>query len=391
MTYLCLLLKFKMRSPYSLGCALFSGPPRGIIFNATAMIPSVPYLSDPAQSGIKFRQFGSEFSRRKADVIGHSQFEPMRDPFDPYLDGREQCRTVRSSRENIDSGWQSDGGEVFNGTLQGPLHRFSEGNSISTSVFDLPSDILDQPDSTRFDALSLNVSFEMYAYYYTDNPFNPTFEQPMRLSTHSTPYSKIPWQWGGLAYFDAQNSPTVKYILQSSMTTPLGPVPAIPASTPRASNGILGSTPWRNCPDSPAPTTVALDSVRYFVRNQYNRILERNPEPGGWDAWTSVIARCIFDPICIHNNRIITARGIFDSPEHLNREPELGSNPVCSPQYNTAYVRLCYMTYLDRMPGGGEDQGWINYLNNTCDYTTVVGGFVDSIEYRNRNTGVVYP
>src|SRR5205085_11942003 len=132
----------------------------------------------------------------------------------------------------------------------------------------------------------------------------------------------------------------------------------------------------------------ALDGVRYFVRNQYLRILNHEPDAGGWDAWTSVITRCGFDANCVHHNRIVTARGIFDSPEHLSREPGL-QNPFCSSAYNTAYVHLCYMSYLFREPSNGEDQGWINYLNSTCDYSTVIGGFIDSTEYRNKYGGVV--
>jgi len=115
------------------------------------------------------------------------------------------------------------------------------------------------------------------------------------------------------------------------------------------------------------------------------------PEEDGWDAWTSVIARCVFDSSCIHTMRIVTARDIFNSPEHLSREPELGTNPVGSPEYNRAYVRLCYMTYLGRMPENGEDQGWIDFINSTGDYTTLIGGFVNAPEYRDDYFGVVYP
>src|SRR5205085_4787025 len=105
---------------HSLGCASFQGPQHGIIFNARADIPAVQYLSDPAQSGIKFRHFGSEYSRRKMDLFFNALSS---NPYEPYLDGREQCLTGRTSRGDIESGWQSDGGEVFNGSYQ-PLPRF---------------------------------------------------------------------------------------------------------------------------------------------------------------------------------------------------------------------------------------------------------------------------
>lgn len=88
--------------------------------------------------------------------------------------------------------------------------------------------------------------------------------------------------------------------------------------------------------------------------------------------------------------RIVVARDIFNSPEHLNREPALGTNPVGSPEYNRAYVRLCYTTYLEHEPQNGEEQGWINFINSTGDYTTLIGGFVNSPEYRSKYVGVVF-
>jgi len=64
---------------------------------------------------------------------------------------------------------------------------------------------------------------------------------------------------------------------------------------------------------------------------------------------------------------------MVDSPELVNKE------------LNAGFVYMQYVGYLRRDP---EEQGymnWLNYLNaNPGDYNTMVWGFVDSIEFRNR-------
>ena len=73
---------------YTLGC--WAGTTdNGIVWNATAQIPSGQYLSDPAQSGVKFVQAVSAYRKR-------------------LVNGNTQCWTARSSESNIASGWQLD-------------------------------------------------------------------------------------------------------------------------------------------------------------------------------------------------------------------------------------------------------------------------------------------
>lgn len=54
-----------------MGCAFYVNPDyeRGITFNATAQIPNDTYLSDPAQSGVKFVQLVSAY--RKLYALGN--------------------------------------------------------------------------------------------------------------------------------------------------------------------------------------------------------------------------------------------------------------------------------------------------------------------------------
>jgi thermolysin len=130
-----------------------------------------------------------------------------------------------------------------------------------------------------------------------------------------------------------------------------------------------------------------IDDSRTFVRRLYLDFFNREPDTGGWNAWTDYINGCGNDPQCRVDRRIVTARGFMESGENRTRVggafnpafPGPGDTP-----YNREYVRQCYLTFLRRSPGGGEEQGWLNYLFSTADYHTTVYGFIYSNEYRVR-------
>jgi thermolysin len=130
-----------------------------------------------------------------------------------------------------------------------------------------------------------------------------------------------------------------------------------------------------------------IDDSRNFVRQLYLDILGRQPDTGGWNAWTDYINGCVNDPGCRVDRRIVTARGFLESGENRTRVggafnpafPGPGDTP-----YNREYVRQCYISFLRRVPGEAEMQGWLNYLFSTGDYSTVVHGFIYSHEYRAR-------
>jgi subtilisin family serine protease len=54
-----------------------------------------------------------------------------------------------------------------------------------------------------------------------------------------------------------------------------------------------------------------IDDSRAFIRQQYLDFLNREPDPGGWDFWTSQITGCGSDPICTHNRRIDVSAAFF--------------------------------------------------------------------------------
>ena len=55
----------------------------------------------------------------------------------------------------------------------------------------------------------------------------------------------------------------------------------------------------------------AIDEPRSFIRQQYLDFLNREPDPGGWDYWTSGITECGNDLRCIHNRRIDVSAAFF--------------------------------------------------------------------------------
>lgn len=59
----------------------------------------------------------------------------------------------------------------------------------------------------------------------------------------------------------------------------------------------------------------AIDSTDYFVRQQYLDFLDREPDQGGLDYWTSQIAQCGGDETCVHNRRIDVSAAFFIEQE----------------------------------------------------------------------------
>ena len=73
--------------------------------------------------------------------------------------------------------------------------------------------------------------------------------------------------------------------------------------------------------------------------------------------------------------------GVIESPEFKQMHPILLNNSPGTPAYNDEYVRQLYLCLLQREPDGAIGQ-WPNYINSTGDYDGLVGGFVNSTEYR---------
>ena len=58
-----------------------------------------------------------------------------------------------------------------------------------------------------------------------------------------------------------------------------------------------------------------IDDARFFVRAQYLDSLEREPDQGGWDYWTSVIQSCGNNAKCLQEQRAKVSAAFFVEKE----------------------------------------------------------------------------
>ncbi|MDT4952035.1 MAG: hypothetical protein QOJ02_173 [Acidobacteriota bacterium] len=339
---------------YILGCP---NSPYGITFSATTKIPSGSYLTDPAQSGIKYVQI---VSLLRKDIN--------------Y--GRVRCRTARNSESDTGSGWQLDTDDPYRTTS---VVRFSQGNILTTQETDAPSVALTLTDfDYDSDAYYINDVFETYIVYFTgSNPSAPIFQRAIGLENSPKPAARIAWSWGGQTVYDPASP--YSYQLQFSLVPPRSYVAeAVDFMRPYTGNAAdLGPA---QCPGGPPVSNNPIDSSRFFVRQQYCDILNRPPD-GLWIYWIREVTLCGFDQTCINNHSIAIARGFYESSEFRQTHPALQQNPGTS-EYNEEYVRQLYRTLLWREPDAAYHD-WVNILNQTGDYSGVVGGFINSTEYRN--------
>jgi hypothetical protein len=117
---------------------------------------------------------------------------------------------------------------------------------------------------------------------------------------------------------------------------------------------------------------------------QYEDLLNREPDTGGFNAWNNVINSCGNDSSCINNQRINTVRGFIESLEFRLSHPILLNNNPGTQAYNEEYVKQLYVCLLRRQPDAGGLAAWVGVLNSTGDYSLVVNGFINSTEYRRR-------
>lgn len=354
---------------YSFGCYQAGGPDDGIIFTAKAQIPSGQYLSNPAQSGIKIRQLISQFRKRVNDTGN----------------GNIECRTVRSSQDQVDTGWQLDA-EAMTSFVHTPP-TFAQGNTLTYSAFDSPSDFLDSlllGVFTMNDVVFVDDRFQTYVDYYVGDPLSPTFKRPLKIASENTyNFSYVGWKWNGQAIFGASDS--LKYRLQFTNTPSLF---MAGTNTLPALQGNVSGNNYGRCLGDPAPSTNMIDGARCFVKQLYWDFLYRAPDQAGWDFWLGGITQCAFDPGCINYRKLEVAKAFFFSGEFIQSDPEM-ANPPGTPNfdptvYNRAFVRHCYNNFLRRAPDQAGWDHWTGVLNSNGNYNEMINAFIVSIEYRDR-------
>ncbi|WP_375765005.1 DUF4214 domain-containing protein [Archangium gephyra] len=130
-----------------------------------------------------------------------------------------------------------------------------------------------------------------------------------------------------------------------------------------------------------ALTTNPIDSSEFFIRQTYLDVVKREADSGGYSFYLNFLQSCNGDSACLASNRVAIARGLLESAENRQQDPEL--NPASS-GYNSAFVTHCYTNFLRRQPSAAESSYWVSLLTSSGDYSGVVNGFITSTEYRRR-------
>jgi len=366
---------------HSIGCwQPPEGPENGIVWTATANIPSATYLSDPAESGIKFIQAVDLFIKFMKD-------------------GNRNCITGRVS--DIGQHWFLDSDDPYNHDDHPPRY-FSEGNTLTMGDFDSPTYTLKTPGFS-LDASYVDSNFETYVFYFTSNPVgrNPRHPNviyqraiPLQGSTYS--YAKLAWSWNSHVVFDYNSSPsTLLYKLNSNTHGGIIQAEGTNETKPMVENiRTVIEAPSQPCIDSPE-TTNPIDGSEFYTAQLYLDFFERQPDEGGGNYWRSFITRCGFDAECIERERVHIALAQVYSTEYLEKHSEL-TGPRGTHDYNEAFVRWCYRTFLRREPDDPPDNNlvgfyfWVDKLDSTnpdyddYKYSEMLRAFINSIEYRQR-------
>jgi hypothetical protein len=123
------------------------------------------------------------------------------------------------------------------------------------------------------------------------------------------------------------------------------------------------------------------DDSEFFLQQTYQDVLRRAPDAGGFSFYLNVLRQCNGNSACLASNRVAIARGLLESQENRQQDPDL--NPASS-GYNSAFITHCYTNFLRRQPDAAGYSWWLNTLNSGGDYSGVVSGFITSAEYRQR-------
>jgi hypothetical protein len=124
-----------------------------------------------------------------------------------------------------------------------------------------------------------------------------------------------------------------------------------------------------------------LDQSAFFVRQLYLDVLAREADSAGAAYYVNALNTCNGAPACLASTRVAIARGFLESPE--KRALYLELYPL-SPSYKTLFITHCYWNFLGRQPDPAGLAFWLDALNSTGDYNSVVSGFITSAEYRLR-------
>lgn len=102
---------------------------------------------------------------------------------------------------------------------------------------------------------------------------------------------------------------------------------------------------------TPAPVRNVIDDPRFFARQQYLDVLDREPDPDGLDNWTGILRRCPSDIDCFNQQRAKAVRIFFEVPET---------------QLSAFFIFRLYLATYGRVPRFAEFRSDRNLLATDC-------------------------
>ena len=265
-------------------------------------------------------------------------------------------------------------------------------------------------DYDYIDVLYTDDRFQMYVLYYAGSAAAaPLIQRPL---------GKLVWNWGGLVVLDWDPSiPDAVHKIRSTTFDPgikqgqiFTPAQQNMNSVVTMNGNVDVGSPKEGvpCPGGIPFTDNPIDSSREFVKYHYKDFLRRDPngerdaqgnyipgkepDPTGWNFWTSNISQCIFDLDCVHARRVNTGLAFFYSSEFIKSDPIMANPPGTpgfdAPTYNRQFVYYCYIHYLGRDPNFDIEgwNFWTSDLNSNGDYFHIIDSFQLSNEYRNQRS-----
>ena len=148
--------------------------------------------------------------------------------------------------------------------------------------------------------------------------------------------------------------------------------------------GLYQATWWAG---NSCRLTVDINDPRFFVRQLYRDFFGREPDPAsafggardfGGGTWQMLIESLAF------RAREQVAWDFMQSAEFLAGHPVLNAANAGTPEFNSEFVRQCYLVFLRREPDAEGFNYWLTQVNTYGNFIPVIGGFLGSQEYQNR-------
>lgn len=278
------------------------------------------------------------------------------------LDGRNtETRLTNNPELDVDPAQSSDGARIaFATSRDGNLEIYlmsADGTApvrlTNNSASDLQPAIQPQgviPSPTVAGATTVQFSTRDYSVAEdsggvitvsrTGDLSGPSTVEFMTVNGTASNRQDYVFRSGVLRFGPGENSKSISLLITDDVFVEDDETLTVTLSNP--SGAVLGSlnNATMTIRDNDTATSLPnpIDDARFFVRQHYRDFLNREPDPAGWDFWTSQITICGNNPQCLSSRRDNTSAAFFLSPEF---------------QASANFIYRIYKGSLTQAPGTG--------------------------------------